>query len=518
MSPPSSSSAAVVRGVSVKASLGSGPLLLRSFRYRERLGVPFEGVVEVVADDADLDLGEPLGKPVTVSVPLPGGGTRYFSGLCLEAEQTGVAGDVSAYRLVIVAWIRLLELASDCRIFQDKTPTQILEKVFGDLGFSDYQTSGIVGNPPPLPFCVQYEETHHDFVHRLAQRFGIAYYSTHADGKHTLHFHDSSSSLKPFPGYDKILYWTSEAAAASAEHVFEWRGRRRLETGKVSLKDYTYTDPKATLEAQSTASHSYPHGDLERFAYPGLFAKKADGEALARIRLGEHACRENVFTGEARCYGLAPGTTFRLEGHPRKDQNAGYLTTAIDLTIEPCDDPTAGRRRADAFACTCAFEAIPDDVDFRPPPTARVPRIAGHQTAVVVGPAGHDPKTPYTDDYGNIRVQFRWDRQGKNNEQSSCWIRYQQFAAGPGWGAVFLPRIGCEVTVVFEGGDPDRPLAIGSLYNNDNKPPTSLPGEARTFAIQDDGGNYLTLSPDEGNQVVTFHSPTDNTTLKVGKT
>jgi len=518
MAAPLATAAPVISGVMVQ---GLGPLdgaVLASFRYRESLGAPFEGMLDLRSDAIDVDLGGLLGKPVTVAVPLPAGGERHFNGICLEAEQTGTLGDLSSYRLVLVPWIRLLDLAADCRIFQEKSAKEIVEAVCAGLGFTDYRTSGVIGDLPPMPFCVQYDESHLNFVHRLVERFGIWYHAEHGQGGHTIVFADSNSSAKPFPGYEKIHYAASDAEAADTEHVFRWSSRRRLESGTVVLRDYTYTDPDSSLEVQDSASHSYPHGDLERFEYPGLYAKKAAGSQLARVRLREHTCRERTFVGAARCYGLAAGSTFKLDGHPRKDQNSSYLVTAVDFLLEPAAAAQRGDSTAGAFACTCSFEAIPVEADHCPRRTARIPRIAGHQTALVVGPAGQDPKTPYTDDYGSIRVQFRWDRQGQDDEKSSCWIRYQQFAAGPQWGAVFVPRIGCEVAVIFEGGDPDRPLAIGSLYNQNNRPPLSLPGEATRFHIQDDGGNYLTLDPDAENRVITIYSPTDTTRFRVGKT
>lgn len=518
MAPPLSTSAHVVWGVTVQGVGPLGDVDLVSFRYRESLGSPFEGVIELRSDATDADLGGLLGKPVTVTVPLPSGGKRYFSGICFEAEQTGRLGDVAAYRLVIVPWIRLLDLAADCRIFQQHSARDIVTAVCDEVGFSDYETSGVVGDLPPLPFCVQYDESHLNFVHRLLERFGVWYHAIHGQGSHTIAFADSASSAKPFSGYDQISYAVSDADAAASEHIYLWRSLRRMETGKASLKDYVYTDPKSSLDVDDTLAHAYPYGDLEWFEYPGLYAKKSDGQNLARIRMGERGCRERVFAGEARCYGLSAGSTFLLHGHPRADQNVSYLTTAIDFQLGAPGTEDHRGSTAGAFVCTCAFEAIPVGVDYRPPRRARRPRIAGHQTAVVVGPSGQDPKRPYTDDCGSIRVQFRWDRQGQNNEKSSCWIRYQQFAAGPQWGAVFLPRIGCEVVVVFEEGDPDRPLAIGSLYNRDNKPPLTLPAEATQFTVQDDGGNYLTFNPDGGNQVITVYSPTDTTTFKVGKT
>jgi type VI secretion system secreted protein VgrG len=510
-----SSAMGVVSSAKVKTAAGGDVFRLVEMRYTETVATPFTMVLDLVSDQTDLDPDSLLGTPATVSFALPGGGQRHFSGLVAAVEQRTDKGEIHAYRLVVRPWIALLELGSDCRIFQNKKPADIFKLVFDDLGFSDYSLSGLVGNYPELPFCLQYDESHLAFVERLMQRFGISYHTEQSDGSHKLVFTDDPSSHKPFPGYDTIPFRAAADASRAKEHIESWAWRKQVAPGKQVLKDYDYINPKSKLEATKTAPHSYTHGDLERFEYPGFYTKQSDGDTLAQIRVDEATCAEYVVTGTARCWGLAAGSIFTLGDFPRKDQNKPWLTTAVEIVVSTAK---GAEQRSRGYSCLATFTAIPADVKYRPARTTPVPRIAGHQTAVVVGPAGQDPKSPYTDEYGNIRVQFRWDRQGQNNEKSSCWIRYQQFAAGPQWGAVFVPRLGCEVAVVFEGGDPDRPLAIGSLYNADNKPPTSLPGEAKTFAIQDDGGNYLKLTPDDGNQVVTIYSTTDTTKLKIGKT
>lgn len=513
-----STSASVVRGITVATPLGDRAFSLRSFRYRETIGQPFEGVIDVVGSDREVDLDALLGKAVTVSVPLPAGGSRHFSGLCLEARQTGRLGDEFSYRLVIVPWLRLLDMASDCRIFQQKNAKDILAAVFGDLGFTDYKLSGVIGSLPTLEFCVQYDETTLNFAQRLAQRFGIGYHTEHAAGVHTVAFTDSHSSHKPFPGYDTIRYAASAAEAVGSEHVFQWEACRRMSSGSVVLKDYDFTSPGSALEARDAAGHGYPHGDLERFEYPGGYTSQSDGAMLARIRMGEHACGGTFFTGSARCYGLSAGWTFKLGGHPRKEQNASYLTTSIDLVIEPVDEAgAAGRGAAGAFACTCSFEAIPAAVDYRPPRTARIPRIDGVQTAKVVGPFGQDPRVAYTDQYASVRVQFHWDRKGQNNEKSSCWLRHTQAFAGSGWGATFLPLVGCEVVVAFIGGDPDRPLVLGGVYNGDHRPPRPLPDQAVKTVIQDVAGNLIVLDGGLAKESLSLHSPWQNMWTVLGE-
>jgi type VI secretion system secreted protein VgrG len=293
-----------------------------------------------------------------------------------------------------------------------------------------------------------------------------------------------------------------------------------MTTGKVALKDYDFKNPSSRLDASDSAGLGYPHGDLERFEYPGFYEAPSDGTSLAKIRMGEQACGGRFFKGAARCYGLSAGWTFKLDGHPRKDQNASYLTTAIDLVIEPADDAGAGRASshgtAGAFACTCSFEAIPDGVDFRPLRTAIMPRIHGVQTAVVVGPSGQDPRVPYTDPYASVRVQFHWDRKGQDDEKSSCWLRHAQVFAGSGWGATFLPLVGCEVVVAFIGGDPDRPLVLGGVYNGENKPPRDLAKHAARTVIQDPSGNFIVLDGQREKESITILTSYKNNWWMIG--
>ena len=515
------SSAAVVQNVSVKTVLGSDTFQLRSFRFRDRLGEPFEGVLELQSGADSVDLGKLIGESVTVTVTLPEGGKRYFNGIVLEASQEAAAGDTTRYRLVMGPWLALLELGSDARIFQQKSVTDILERVFRGLNFSDFDTSGLIENYDPLEFCVQYNETHASFVHRLMQRFGIAYHHEHTADSHKLVLCDSHTSYGSSPGYASVPYCSDARTAENREHVSHWTSIRRIRSGKYAAKDYDYQQPNTALLAHDSAKQSFPHGDMELFAYPGGYTKQSVGNAVARIRIEEQACRESRFEGTAHCWGFVAGTTFKLTDHPQSDCNRTYLTTGIDLSIDPLsDEETATRRPGEAgqFKHVCRVEAIPSDVSFRPARTAPQPRIAGVQTAVVVGPAGQDVATPYTNAQGSLRLQFRWDRYGQSDDTSSAWVRCSQFWAGPSWGAVFLPRLGCEVAVAFEEGDPDRPLVIGSLYNGDNAPPLSLPDNAQNLIVQDDGGNDLQFTPTVGDQVIEAYSPTDETKLKIGKT
>ncbi len=526
MSPAQSSDTSIVTSAKVVTAAGADVFRLTRMRYTEALGVPFELTLDLISNEANLDPDKLLGTAATVSFTLPNGGERYFSGIVDQFEQPFIRGNTGVYRMVVIPWIGLLHLGSTCQIFQGKKPQDVVKAVFDALSFKDYSLSGLTGSYPELPFCVQYNESYLNFVQRVTQRYGISYFCKQENQKHTVVFADSASGYSSFPGYDTIPYNAAADASTSTEHIEEWTWHKRVASGKQVLKDYDYTNPSATLLSTKTATHSYPHGDLERFEYPGHYHTQSEGDTLAQVCMDEATCEQWTATGRARCWGLSAGSTFTLEKFPRSDQNQKYLVTSVDIVVE--SQPSAG-----GYSCEARFAAIPASVTFRPARTARVPRIAGMQTADVVGPAAQPAKTPYCDVYGNIRVKFRWDRTSTKNDTCSCWVRYAQFSAGPGWGAVFLPRVGCEVAIAFEEGDPDRPMAIGGFYNGTNSPPPEgldvtpadkkIPPTPATVkkntasVIKDDGGNFFAISPDDDAQLVTLYSPIDHTKLMIGK-
>lgn len=519
MSSPQANRASLARNVVISSPLGPGVFRLRSGRYREALGQPFQFDLELQSDDTAIDLEGLLGKPLTVKVKGLDGGERFFSGLVRTADQGGEADQLGLYRLSVVPWISLLQLGSDCRIYQEKTCLEIVEQVFKDCGFADFETHALIGRYEPLPYCVQYNESHFDFVHRVLQTAGVYYYHQHGDGAHKLVLCDAPSVHKPFPGHARIPFRSLRNNALVEEHIHALRVRQEMQPVGYATRDYDYTDPKADLEATGKASHSYPCGSLEQFEYPGGFGVAADRDAIAKTRLAESECRSLEISGAAYSWGLSVGSVFSLDHYPRRDRNRSYLTTSIDLVIgrSTNDDSGADREAANTFNYCCDFTAIPSDVQFRPARTVKRPVIAGVQPALVVAPTGQDEKTPYTDKFASAKVQFYWDRKGTNDETSSCWLRCVHFSAGNGWGSVFLPRIGGEVAVAFVEGDPDRPMILGHLYNGDNATPLSLDKESRRSVIKDDVGNYLFMSSADGHEAVRIHTARNDMYWAIGR-
>ncbi|MBK8268649.1 MAG: type VI secretion system tip protein VgrG [Planctomycetes bacterium] len=136
---------------------------------------------------------------------------------------------------------------------------------------------------------------------------------------------------------------------------------------------------------------------------------------------------------------------------------------------------------ADVPEYECSFECVPASVTFRPARVTPWPVMRGTQTARVSGPAGEEI---HTDKYGRVKVQFNWDREGRFNEDSSCWIRVSHGMAGGGYGMMFLPRVGQEVVVDFLEGNPDKPIIVGSVYNADHMPPYALPADKTKSVIK----------------------------------
>src|SRR5438105_9250186 len=168
--------------------------------------------------------------------------------------------------------------------------------------------------------------------------------------------------------------------------------------------------------------------------------------------------------------GLCVGATFTLSDQTRDDQNREYLVLGANYDLEfsayeGLSDPNPGTYQ-------CSFRAMTTQQQFRPARTTPKPHVQGPQTAVVVGPSGDEI---YTDKYGRVKVQFPWDRYGKTNENSSCWMRVSHPWAGKNWGMIAIPRIGQEVIVDFLEGDPDEPIITGRVYNAEQMPPYALP-------------------------------------------
>lgn len=505
-----------------------GPLgpeaIFRRLKGEDRLGRPFAFNVEVLSTKTDLSPYEMVGKPMSVELKSKTGKSRFFHGIISRFLNVGTAGGLQLYQLELRPWIWLLSHSRDSRIFQELTIPEIIEKVFKDKnGFSDYRSS-LNGTYEKQTYCVQYRESDFDFVTRLMEQEGIYYYFEHAKTKHTLIMADSSTAHPPIDG-DGLLYFRPPDLSAGEEQVTKWQHHVAVQPGKLVLRDFDYNKPNANLEVRLTSKRNHPNDSVEQYDYPGSYSETSDGNRYLKIRKEEFDAKFSFIEGYARSHRMFTGCRFTLKEHPR-DDNGEF--TVISSTIEIISGEVERFTSQSDNRSEVQFFAIKKDNSYRLPRETPSPLIAGPQTAIVVGKEGEEI---WTDSLGRIKVQFPWDREGKKDESSSCWIRVSQNWSGKGWGAMHIPRIGQEVIVEFLEGDPNRPLVTGRVYNTDQTVPYELPGAATQSGVKSrstpDGDqnnfNELRFDDKKGQESIYFHAEKDftrivenNDTLKVG--
>ncbi len=516
------------RLLNLHTPLGDNKLLLTEVEGQEELSRLFSFRLSMVSEESSVRPGDIVGKAVSFNIKRPDGSRRPFHGYVRRL----MAGDEShghrVYRAEVVPQLWFLTRKANCRIFQKKTVKQILEQVFADAGLSDYETSEIKGDHKQWEYCVQYRETDFNFVSRLMEQEGIFYYFRHEQDKHVLVLGDQKGAYRDCPEKEVDLP-TDYSKIAVTEHLTSWEHRWEFRAGKWAHTDYNFETPSASLLTQTQTNIALADAKkFELFDYPGEYAEKQDGETEVKLRMEEEEAGYDVVHGGSGCPTFTPGHKFTVKSHPAAaEKNKSYVITSIQHSVrEPMAYGTGGHDVERAYANT--FTCIPDSVPFRPPRITPKPTVNGIQTAVVVGPAGEEI---YVDQYGRVKVQFFWDREGKKDDNSTCWIRVAQNWAGEKWGMLFHPRIGQEVVVDFLEGDPDRPLIIGSVYNAEQMPPYELPADKTQSGVKSRSTkqgaaanfNELRFEDKKGEEQVYFHAEKDfqrivenNDTLQVG--
>ncbi|AET93673.1 hypothetical protein BYI23_D001630 (plasmid) [Burkholderia sp. YI23] len=450
----------------------------------------------LVSKRADIDIARILGKRVSVSLHLEGAKPRVFGGYVVSFRQTGMRGRLFMYEAAVRPWLWLLTRRSNCRIFQNKTVEEIVKAIFADpvykqLEIGEVKWKANARTHPPREYCVQYRESDFNFVSRLLEDEGIYYWFQDTDGKEALILTDTPAAHDSVAGCESLPYGAVMNAAPAIDYVSEWRVNHMIETRNWLLTDYDFKHPSRALQKQ--AVKQMPGFDafsgLEHFDYPGGYADANHGESRAKTRAdewlvegGASADRDiNWHQADARTNSkrVRTGALLKLTRHPRADQNTQYLVTRTQYEIDLADYEAFDG--AQSNRCECWFSAIDAKQPFAPARVTRKPFVQGPQTAVVVGPGGDEI---HTDPYGRVKVQFFWDRQGKRDENSSCWIRVSQPWAGKGFGAIAIPRMGQEVIVDFLEGDPDRPIITGRVYNAEQMPPYDLPANMTQSGIK----------------------------------
>jgi type VI secretion system secreted protein VgrG len=502
------------RAIAIDTPLGKDVLLLTSFKGKEELSRLFKCDLEMVSEKDSISAKDIVGKNVTITLKEGDQVARFFNGFVSRFSYCGTEDRLSKYVAEVVPWLWFLTLTSDCRIFQKKSVPKIIEQIFKDQGFSEYEISQVKGTHPDWDYCVQYRETDFNFVSRLMEQEGIFYFFRHENGKHTLVLADQKGAYEDCKE-NEVECSSSLSGAESTDHVTSWHHQYEFRPGKWAQTDYNFETPTANLMAKTNTIVSLDGVNrYEIYDYPGEYEKKNEGEAYVKIRMEEVEASHDVVQAAGKCRTFFPGGKFKVKKHQsRAEEGKTYVIVSIQHSTSVSGSYLTSAGAGEEYGNT--FTCIPDSVTFRPARLSLKPVVHGSQTAVVVGPAGEEI---YTDKFGRVKVQFHWDREGKRDENSSCWIRVSHPWAGKGWGAVSIPRIGQEVIVDFLEGDPDRPIIIGRVYNADVMPPYPLPDQAMVSGVKSDstpgggGSNEMSMDDTKGKEKVTVHSQFDMST------
>lgn len=469
----------------------NAPLLIKSLVGSEKISAPFVIELELLAD---LEKGDHnkikaqdlLGGKTTVTAAWKDV-KRNFNGIISKFWQFHRDARFAYYRAEVVPTFWLLQLCSNCRVFQNKTVPEIIKAVlsssqYSGLEFDDRLTQEKYAK---LDYCVQYRETDLNFVSRLMEREGIYYFFEHESKRHVLVLADAPEDQKPCPTQSQVRYLPAGGYGEREDCIMSWQLTQELHSGKYSLRDFNFQidTQLSNLEVSETTVNTVAGNDqYEIYDYPGRYGQRfnepkkrldqirKEGEKLVRLRMEEEEVPYVEAHGTSDCRSFTAGHFFSLTQHERSDFNDDYLLTAVQFSAQ--QSPSYISNEAIDVPYTNSFSCVRHKTPYRPAWISPRPVVGGPQTAVVVGPDGEEI---YTDEFGRVKVKFHWDRADSKPDERSCWIRVSQPWAGTQWGGIWIPRIGQEVVVHFLEGDPDRPLITGCVYNASHEVPYPLP-------------------------------------------
>ena len=491
------------RVLEVTTPLGKDVLLLVGFTGQEAVSRLFSFQLDLMAEnDKDIAFDKLLGQKISIRVTLPKDQKRFFSGICNRFSQGEQDEIFTRYRLEMVPELWKLTKKAQSRIFQHKSVPDILKKVLEGLDV----TYEIQGNFHPRDFCVQYRETDFNFASRVMEEEGIYYFFKHTSDGHKMVVANTRQSHPDMPSNSKLIYEDVEGGRRDEDRVYDWEKTQELRSGKYTLWDHCFELPHKHLETEANIldtvlagkiSHKFKvdgNDKFEIYDYPGEYAQRFDGvdrgggdragdlqkifqdnKRTVDLRMDEEAATGLVIQAASNCRQLVSGHKFTVERHFNADSE--YVITSLSHSARQGDY----RTNQSEFQYSNQFTCIPSALPFCPQRLTPKPVVQGTQTAIVVGPAGEEI---FTDKYGRVKVQFHWDREGKNDAESSCWVRVATLWAGKQWGVVHIPRIDQEVIIDFLEGDPDQPIIIGSVYNAREMPPYGLPDNKTQSGIK----------------------------------
>ncbi len=502
-----------------------------AFTGTEALNQPFAFELELISERPDIDLASLLHHTAYLDMG-QGAGIHGF----IDRLAQGEAGKrLTRYHLCLRPQLSYLAHRTNQRIFQHLSVQQIISRLLEEHGIQgDAYRFQLNATYPERDYCTQYDESDLHFIQRLCEEEGIHYHFEHSQTGQIIVFGDDQTS---FPQLQQIGY--SQGTGLVADQPVVKRFGLRVETrpSRVTRRDYDFEKPRLLMEAAHTSQSAAeedqkPEPDLEDYDYPGRFTDRERGKQLSQIQLERHRAEQRLADGSSDQPQLRSGHFMPLSGHARADWNDLWLLTEIQhegkqpQVLE--EGVTSDTQASDGFTQGYRnhFKATPWQIIWRPQLNHKKPKVLGSQSAVVTGPQGEDI---HCDQYGRIKVQFHWDREGQADDKTSCWLRVASSWAGDRYGGIAIPRVGMEVLITFLEADPDQPLVTGCLYHKEHEVPYELPAHKtrsvfKTLSSPGGGGhNELRIEDKKGEEQIYLHAQKDwdenienNQTVRVG--
>ena len=486
--------------------------------------------IDFFCENGKLALEDLVGKTMHLVADSDDGGTkRWFRGTCITAEHIGKLTTGGHFKAIVRPWLWFLTRRTDVRIFQNKKVIDIIKDVLQEYGFSGDIEDKLSGSYEDREYCVQYRETDFDFISRLMEEEGIYYYFTHDSSTEKMVLADGSQDHPKIPAPSELDY-SRYAMRSTIETVgplvFEWNGIETARSGKVTLEDYNFETSTANMSATSMVpAGSYSDTAHNLYDYPGHYRDAGLGEKRAKVKMQAEAIQHHIVSGLSDGINLSVGHTMKVSKLERTKDPADVMLIECNHDIVQLEGIQNGIFNDDAEALATSgvdaeisephmvrFRAVDKSKQYRAPLVTPWPKVGGIHTATVTGPSGEEI---FTDTYGRIKVQFHWDLDGKKDDKTTCWVRTMMPWTGKNWGAIAIPRIGQEVVIDFEEGDPDRPLCVGMLYNDKTMPPYKLPDNKTQSGVKTNstlgggGFNELMFEDKKGDELVRFQAEKD---------
>ncbi len=518
------------RYITIETPLGADVLLVSALVADEQVNQLPEIHLDLLSHRNDIGFEEIVGQRVKIMLDPrsrntslasivasadPGSERRYFDGYVASFGRVGNPGAVTRYEMTVVPWFWFLTRSTDCRIFQNQSAQDILGSIFQELGFPDFEFH-LWGDHPTLEYVVMYDESYYNFCARLMEQEGLVWTIRYEQNKHVLVIGDANTMFRQIASLAAVPYY-ADSAASEMNGIARWDEAFQFRVGKITFRDFNYNQPSSRLmHVEEPTMLKHPNiGATERYQYHSLYDRGADGRRYARYAMEAEEAQARHFNGAGFAQAMTTSARFTLVNHPASLYNDKQFIL-LRVRHEAVNDYT---RQAAETPYRNTFTCLPFDIPFRPERRTPKPYMHGTQSAIVVGPKGEEIYT----DGSRVKLHFLWDRRGKLDGSDSMWVRVSQPWAGKGWGGSAIPRIGQEVVVAFNQGDPDNPIVVGRVFNGESGNPYHE-SSGQTMGIRSQthkgtGFNELRFSDVNGAEEVFVHAQKDmNTVIKDNET